>query len=77
MIHLAQETQDMIMEKARLAGTSPDALVRAALAAIAPTLGPGTDRRADLSAALARLDGLPRSADQRSVKAILEEAWTS
>ncbi|PTM61197.1 hypothetical protein [Phreatobacter oligotrophus] len=77
MIHLAQETQDMIMEKARLAGTSPDALVRAALAAIAPTLEPNTDRRADLSAALARLDGLPRSADERSVKAILEDAWTS
>jgi hypothetical protein len=77
MIHLAQETQDMIMEKARLAGTSPDALVRAALAAIAPTLEPNTYRRADLSAALARLDGLPRSADERSVKAILEDAWTS
>lgn len=77
MIELAEQTQELIRERARLAGTSPDALVRAAIAALPSISQARADQHADLAAVLARFDTLARSSDQRSAKAILDEAWSS
>jgi hypothetical protein len=77
MNDLTRETQDLIREQARLAGTSPDTFVRRAVAAFtALPAGPRGDR-ARVMAVLARIDGLPRSSDQRSSRSILDEAWNS
>jgi uncharacterized protein (DUF1778 family) len=77
MIDLARETQELIREQARLAGTSPDDFVREAVAAFAAAhVGPRGDRSRVMSV-LAAIDTLPRSSDHRLPRSILDEAWSS
>jgi hypothetical protein len=77
MIELARETQELIRERARLAGMSPDTFVRRAVAALGTASASAPGDRARIMAVLAGIDALPRSSDLRSSRDILDEAWSA
>lgn len=80
MIELAPETERLIRDRAARAGQSPDALVRAAVAAY-PASSQGGDavmtrRRKGVAALLARFDAMPRRPEARTAREVLDEAWS-